>query len=990
MLQRHDLNCRVGTAADFIENDYDRYVPLPDDYEIDEGCQNTRSNQDKTINTNGRQLLDVCKMTNLRILNGRVGDDAGIGATTCHKYNGCSTVDLVLCSPPLIPTINHFSVLPQHPFSDHSAIRFSIVVAQKPCENAFKKTIDKMIWNHQDKDIFVESMQSQDVLSIFSEMIEITERNSVDEVSVNTAVILCTDAIRKAADPLFLRKKYVNSRDISSNGPVWADGNYKTTKKYFYRCNDRYKKHPSDENRKSMFQARSAFKSASSACRRNYERTQSSKLLNARVNNLKQYWKMLSGQSKRQKPLVTKDIFFNYFMSLSNPNDPFYSPEPEILHDYATMIENDIQCTFEELNDVIEETEVLNAIKQLKHGKSSGEDLLINEFFFYGRDHLSYYLTVLFNYVFQSGFFPHGWSDGLLVPLHKKGSFSDPQNFREITLLSVLGKLFTRVINNRLKDWAEKYSIYIEAQYGFRKGRNTTDCIFVLNSIINEFAAKKKTLYAFFVDYSKAFDYIVRENLWYKLLVCGIRGRIFNIISSMYRCVKTKVFVNGECSESFDCKLGVRQGECLSPFLFAMYVNDMEQNLTESGIGIPVGDMKISMLFYADDLVIFSDSPNGLQNGITALHGYCTKWKLKLNTEKSKVMVFKKGRPNVSTEWYFGPHKLSVANKITYLGIVFTSNGSVNRAQTTLAEQASKAVFSLYKKINTYSNLTPDFMMDLFDKFIVPDLTYACEMWGFHPSIQIERIHTKYCKNCLGVKKSAQNDFVYGELGRLPLINIRYVRIMKYWLNIVHGNKSLYVSALYHSSLANINVNTPHCWARSVRDLLLSIGLGEAWYNQGVGDCNTFINIFRMRIMDIAKQDWSSRLNNSSRARFYRAVKPDFGQGKYLEIVNVPSHRKALTKLLTSSHRLRCETGRWERPVVPYENRMCLVCLDKIGDEFHFLLECPRHQSLRSRLIGRYYWNRPSMLKLQQLLNSTCTNVIRVVAKFVYKAFNDL
>ena len=168
-------------------------------------------------------------------------------------------------------------------------------------------------------------------------------------------------------------------------------------------------------------------------------------------------------------------------------------------------------------------------------------------------------------------------------------------------------------------------------------------------------------------------------------------------------------------------------------------------------------------------------------------------------------------------------HKLSVAKKITYLGIVFTSNGSVNRAQTTLAEQASKAVFSLYKKINTYSNLTPDFMMDLFDKFIVPVLTYACEMWGFHPSIQIERIHTKYCKNCLAVKKSAQNDFVYGELGRLPLINIRYVRIMKYWLNIVHGNKSLYVSALYHSSLANINVNTPHCWARSVRDLLLAI-----------------------------------------------------------------------------------------------------------------------------------------------------------------------
>ena len=112
-------------------------------------------------------------------------------------------------------------------------------------------------------------------------------------------------------------------------------------------------------------------------------------------------------------------------------------------------------------------------------------------------------------------------------------------------------------------------------------------------------------------------------------------------------------------------------------------------------------------------------------NDITCLHGYCTKWKLKLNTEKSKVMVFKKGRPNVSTEWYFGPHKLSVTNKITYLGIVFASNGSVHRPQTTLAEQASEVVFPFYKKINTYSNLTPDFMMDLFDEFIVP-------VWRMH------------------------------------------------------------------------------------------------------------------------------------------------------------------------------------------------------------------------------------------------------------------
>ena len=138
--------------------------------------------------------------------------------------------------------------------------------------------------------------------------------------------------------------------------------------------------------------------------------------------------------------------------------------------------------------------------------------------------------------------------------------------------------------------------------------------------------------------------------------------------------------------------------------------------------------------------------------------------------------------------------------------------------------------------------------------------------------------------------------------------------------------------------------------------------------------------------MDIDKQDWIILTEHDSIERASRI----FGQSKYREIVNVPSQLKALTKLLMSSHRFRCETGRWERPVVPYEYRMCVVYRDKIGDEFHFSLECPRHQTLWSRLIGRYYWKRPSWLKLQQLLNSTSTKVIRAVAKFVYKAFNDL
>ena len=254
----------------------------------------------------------------------------------------------------------------------------------------------------------------------------------------------------------------------------------------------------------------------------------------------------------------------------------------------------------------------------------------------------------LFNYVFTSCIFPTDWADGLLIPLHKKGNRSDPSNLR----------LFTRIMNKRLDTWAEDYGIYIEAQYGFRKGRSTTDCMFILSNIINKFTESGHKLYAFFVDYSKAFDYIVRQNLWYKLVKCGVQGKILNIIMSMYNSVKTRVFVNGVKSDMYECKLGVRQGECVSPFLFAMYINDLEEKLSSDNAGVTVAGIKILLLFYADDVVIFSETPLGLQNEIDKLYDYCITWKLKLNTDKSQIVIFRKGNRPVRYNWHFGDHPL--------------------------------------------------------------------------------------------------------------------------------------------------------------------------------------------------------------------------------------------------------------------------------------------------------------------------------------------
>ena len=133
----------------------------------------------------------------------------------------------------------------------------------------------------------------------------------------------------------------------------------------------------------------------------------------------------------------------------------------------------------------------------------------------------------LFNLVLNTGIIPTDWSIGIVVPLYKnKGSFDDPDNYRGITLLSCLGKLFTAAINARLTSYLESIGILGDEQAGFRAGCSTLDHIFVLHSLIEVYLSSRKRLFCAFVDYKKAFDLVDRASLWSKLIANGINGKI--------------------------------------------------------------------------------------------------------------------------------------------------------------------------------------------------------------------------------------------------------------------------------------------------------------------------------------------------------------------------------------------------------------------------------------------------------------------------------
>ena len=173
----------------------------------------------------------------------------------------------------------------------------------------------------------------------------------------------------------------------------------------------------------------------------------------------------------------------------------------------------------------------------------------------------------MFNVIFDSGNCPSIWTEGIIIPLFKKGHANDANNYRGITLISCLEKIFTSVINNRLLKWSNENSIVTDAQFGFKRGYGTTDAIFSLHTVISKVLSSKKKLYCCFVDYRKALN---RYKLLSKLARSGITGKLYGIIKSMYQNLKSSVKFQCQFSQFFDCNVGLMQGE-FNTFYLRLY-----------------------------------------------------------------------------------------------------------------------------------------------------------------------------------------------------------------------------------------------------------------------------------------------------------------------------------------------------------------------------------------------------------------------------------
>ena len=359
----------------------------------------------------------------------------------------------------------------------------------------------------------------------------------------------------------------------------------------------------------------------------------------------------------------------------------------------------------------------------------------------------------------------------------------------------------------------------------------------------------------------------------------------------MYRKAKSCVKTGNVCSDHFYCDSGVGQGENLSPVLFAIYLNDLQEYMAERSEGLPsLGRearglgweredeslmLKMFMLLYADDTTICSESAEGLQQALGALSDYCDKWSLRVNVYKTKVVVFSRGKiRKVPTVKYKG-QSLEVVFEFQYLGVCFNYN-KFNVAQKSLYDKASRAMFGLLKKCRKLM-LPLDIQTELFDRLIVPILLYGCEVWCPMMTNLASKLQLRFYRIILKLSKSAPSCMVYGELGQFPLEVQAKCRMLNFWFKPVNINYKFKFSNIMYKFRYEMyregKYKSP--FLSTIETVLNGIGLSGMWTHQF--DLNYSNQWFKSEVTRVLRdqyiQQWSSETESKEIYYNYRMFK---------------------------------------------------------------------------------------------------------------------
>ena len=370
-------------------------------------------------------------------------------------------------------------------------------------------------------------------------------------------------------------------------------------------------------------------------------------------------------------------------------------------------------------------SEIEKAIKNLKSGKASGNDMITSEMIKALDDAGVDIIHKLLNDIYKTGVIPASMNESIFIRLPKKPKATLCAEYRTLSLMSHLLKVILKVILLRNRQKIEKEISNLQS--GFTSGKGTREGIFNMRMICERYCNVNKNIYACFIDYEKAFDRVNHELMIKCLQDIGMNGKDIRLIVNLYWTQKAYIQLEQDLSDEIIIKRGVRQGCVLSPCLFNLYTEMIFRHITDME-GVNVGGVNINNLRYADDTVLLAESERSLQAILNEVNAAGKIFNMKMNAKKTKTMIITKtdDKPKLSMS-IEGTDILQVPN-FPYLGQQITEDG---RCEEEIKRRINiaKTTFSKMNKVLTSRKIALNTRKRILYCYIWSTLQYGVETW---------------------------------------------------------------------------------------------------------------------------------------------------------------------------------------------------------------------------------------------------------------------
>ena len=450
----------------------------------------------------------------------------------------------------------------------------------------------------------------------------------------------------------------------------------------------------------------------------------------------------------------------------------------------------------------------------------------------------------------------------------------------------------------------------------------------------------------------------------------------------MYSNPRARIVLNEHQTDYFECPIGVKQGDSISATLFAIFINDLAEEIKASKIGINLNEnldtldqLLINVLLYADDIVLITANENDLQFLLTIVENWCKKWRLEVNLTKTNILHVRPKRKQQSKFMYlFNKRPVDYCKTYKYLGMTLDEFLDFNITAEAQADAAGRALGSLIAKTIKNGGLPFKIYSMLYDCSCTSVSDYGSEIWGFSPREAIIKIHLRAARSYLGLPKNVTKVGVLSEINWVEPVYRGQQRMVRQFLRVSKMNDTRLTKQIVNWDQKFSTKFNFQTWYSEVQNLFQDHNMATFFnLNHDFKQDNFILDKIKQSMLIKQAVDIKSRCLTMPKLRTFNTFRNFGTTPNYICMPLSFIQRKFLAQLRLSALPIRLETGRYERPKLPEQARLCQACSDGVSveNEEHYLYFCASYNEIRQVWMSRanipenfYHLSSPERLKI--------------------------